>query len=347
LHTTSNPRVSLLSQSHLASVAGSPKLALEVLPGFMADQKHLHPKLFYDEEGCRLFQRITELPEYYLTRTERDLLAKIAGIVAGRMPTDSVLVEYGASDESKASYFLRQQSDDGSIFRTYMPIDIAMESLIQIRRRLWKVYPQLQVIPIQTDFTTPVSLPQAIRTKAKLGFFPGSTVGNYMPNEAENLLREINRTLGRDAYLIIGADLRKDPRLLLPAYNDRAGVTAAFNRNILTRLNRDAGADFDLTAFSHRAIWNDEASRIEMHLVSERQQTIHLGGAAIDFQPNETIHTENSYKYTIETFLTIADRAGWSAEEVWTDSDDFFALYLLKWKHQPCVNLMPRADHTH
>jgi len=329
LHTTSNPRVSLLSQSHLSSVAGSPKLALEVLPGFMVGQKHLHPKLFYDEEGCRLFQRITELPEYYLTRTERDLLAKIAGIVAGRMPTDSVLVEYGASDENKASYFLRQQSDDGSIFRTYMPIDIAMESLIQIRRRLWKVYPQLQVIPIQTDFTTPVSLPQAIRTKAKLGFFPGSTIGNYMPNEAKNLLREINRTLGRDAYLIIGADLRKDPRLLLPAYNDRAGVTAAFNRNILTRLNRDAGADFDLTAFSHRAIWNDEASRIEMHLVSLRAQRAAVGERIFAFSEGETIHTENSYKYDLEQFRGLATSAGWSHRAVWTDPDRLFSVHLL------------------
>lgn len=300
------------------------------LPGLLGACKTLPPKLFYDDEGCRLFGQITELPEYYLTRTELRLLETIAPGVAALCPAGGVLVEYGASDEGKAKFLLRQRDAFGrAVFSAYVPIDVAETALRQVGERLGVSHPDLPVHALAVDFLCPLTLPAQVAGLARLGFFPGSTIGNLEPPEAGRFLRQVRDTLGRGAMLLVGVDLRKDPARLVPAYDDAAGVTAAFNRNILVRLNRDAGADFDLDAFSHQALWNEAKSRIEMHLVSEIAQTVRIAGRQIAFRPDETIHTENSYKWTIEDFARLAQAAGWVPRQVWTDPAKLFSIHLL------------------
>ena len=304
--------------------------------GLLFDQKTLPAKLFYDEEGCRLFGRITDLPEYYLTRTERSLLAIVAPCVTAALSGSGVLVEYGASDELKAGYLLRERNHAGApVFRVYVPIDVAVPALEQMRARLRQRRPDLSVFAISADFMDAVALPAHIPSLPRLGFFPGSTIGNLDPPEARRFLRQARETLGRDSLFLIGVDLRKDPAVLLPAYDDREGVTAAFNRNLLVRLNREAGADFDLSAFDHRAVWNDVESRIEMHLVSRREQQVRIAGHTIRFAHGETIHTENSYKYAPEHFAGLAEAAEWHCAEVWTDPHRLFSLHLLEPRRGP------------
>ena len=302
----------------------------EALAGLSRAQKTLPPKLFYDEAGCRLFQRITELPEYYLTRTERGLLETIASSVAAAMQPGALLVEYGAGDESKAELLLRQRhASDVATFIAYMPIDVASAGLEQARARLHRSYPQLLVQTVAADFLRPVALPPGFAGMPRLGFFPGSTIGNLEPTDARRFLAQVRATLGDDALFLVGVDLRKDPAVLIPAYNDAAGVTAAFNRNMLVRLNREFGADFDPDAFNHSAIWNAAESRIEMHLVSRRDQVAHIAGSSIRFARDETIHTENSYKYALEDFTALAGLSGWHTRQVWTDPECLFSVHLL------------------
>jgi len=303
-------------------------LADLALAGLARPQKTLPAKLFYDEEGCRLFYRIVELPEYYLTRTETALLRDVAPAVLEAVPPGAVMVEYGASEEAKALCLLG--ADDGQRIKAYAPIDVAMPALRQMRTRLMASHPHLAVHPVAADFTDPVNLPRAVASMPRLGFFPGSTIGNLDPGDASRFLALAHRTLGADSRFLVGVDLRKDPSVLLPAYDDAAGVTAAFNRNILVRLNREAGADFDIGAFAHRAVWNDADSRIEMHLVSRAVQTVSIAGCALHFERGETIHTENSYKYTPERFLAIAAEAGWRCTAIWTDPAQLFALFMLR-----------------
>ncbi|MGA3403576.1 MAG: L-histidine N(alpha)-methyltransferase [Acetobacteraceae bacterium] len=299
------------------------------LSGLSRPQKTLPAKLFYDEEGCRLFYRITELPEYYLTRVERALLPEVAPLVVDSVASGSVLVEYGASDEGKAEFLLTSRARVDAI-AAYVPIDVAMPALLQMRERLALSYPRLAVHPIAGDFMEPVKLPAAVAGMPRLGFFPGSTIGNLDPTEASRFLALARGTLGLRSRFLVGADLHKDPSVLLPAYDDAAGITAAFNRNMLVRLNREAGAEFDVDNFAHRAVWNDEESRIEMHLVSRTDQAVRVAGRQIRFARGETIHTENSYKHTAEQFTAIAGSAGWHCRAMWTDPDRLFALYLLE-----------------
>ena len=300
------------------------------LRGLSQRQKTLPPQLFYDEEGSRLFRLITELPEYYLTRTELALLADVAPRIARDLPRGSVLVEYGAGDETKADYLLRERDAERQhIFERYVPIDVASEGLLRMQRRLDAAYPHLRVYPLATDFTAAITLPAEAAAQQRLGFFPGSTIGNLEPTAVTAFLRNACTTLGNGTRFLIGVDLRKDAAILIPAYNDSAGVTAAFNLNLLTRLNREAAADFDIGAFTHRAIWNDAASRIEMHLVSRREQTVRIDDSVVHFAAGETIHTENSYKYLPERFVALAADAGWACTATWTDIDRFFALFLL------------------
>ena len=301
------------------------------LPGLLGARKTLPPKLFYDEEGCRLFGQITELPEYYLTRTELRLLDTIAPAVAALCPTGTALVEYGASDESKAEFLLRQRDPSGQkVFASYVPIDVAAPALRQVAARLRLSHPELRAHCLAGDFLRPLSLPAMVAGQPLLGFFPGSTIGNLEPAQAGRFLEQVHQTLGQGSLLLVGVDLRKDPAQLIPAYDDAAGVTAAFNRNILARLNREADADFDLAEFSHQALWNEAHSRIEMHLVSERPQTVRIAGRRIAFQAGETIHTENSYKWTVPHFTELARRAGWSSLHAWTDKADLFSTHLLE-----------------
>ncbi len=295
------------------------------LAGLLAPRKTLPPSLFYDEEGCRLFYRITELPEYYLTRTERVLLADIGPTVAADAGPGAVLVEYGASHEEKAGYLLASPG----AFRSYIPIDVAAGELERLRARMAISHPSLDVRPVAADFMLPIALPLPAGAPV-LGFFPGSTIGNMEPDAARDFLIRAAASLGKGARFLLGADLRKSPAELIPAYDDAQGVTAAFNRNLLVRLNREAGADFDPTAFRHAAVWNDPESRIEMHLISLRPQEVRLNGAIIRFQEGETIHTENSYKHTAERLLALARAAGWSARRQWTDPAARFGHFLLE-----------------
>ena len=304
--------------------------------GLLLKQKTLPAKLFYDEEGCRLFGRITELPEYYLTRTERAVLARLARSANVALSGPGVLVEYGASDESKAGYLLGERNRTGApVFQVYVPIDVAVPALEQMRARLRQRRPDLSVFAIPADFMDAVALPAHIPSLPRLGFFPGSTIGNLDPPEARRFLQQARETLGTDSLFLVGVDLRKDPAVLLPAYDDTEGVTAAFNRNLLFRLNREAGADFDLRAFDHRAVWNDAESRIEMHLVSRREQQVRIAGHTIQFAHGETIHTENSYKYAPEHFAGLAEAAGWHCAELWTDPRHLFSLHLLEPRRGP------------
>jgi dimethylhistidine N-methyltransferase len=312
----------MLDDSATALAAGN--VADAALSGLLQPRKTLPAKLFYDEEGCRLFGEITRLPEYYLTRTERELLERVAPRVAATMQAPAVLVEYGASDEAKAEFLLRT-----SVFGAYVPIDVAVPQLEQMRARLHRWRPELLVCLVPADFMDVAALPTEVPALPRLGFFPGSTIGNLDPEEARHFLQRARGVLGAGATFLVGVDLRKDPAILVPAYNDAQGVTAAFNRNLLVRINREAGADFDVNAFEHRAIWNDEASRIEMHLVSRRAQVVRVAGHAIRFAAGETIHTENSYKYSPERFAALAEQAGWRIAESWTDPAQLFSLHLL------------------
>ena len=294
----------------------------EVLAGLSQEQKTLPAKLFYDAEGCRLFGEITRLPEYYLTRTEQALLE----LVAPALPVmpGCALVEYGASDEGKALRLL-----DHVQAETYVPIDIAGSALEELTARLHVARPALDVYAVTADFLQPLVLPGGVGDQRKFGFFPGSTIGNLDPVTAHRFLSQARATLGSGARFLIGADLPKDSGILLPAYDDAQGVTAAFNLNMLAHLNREVGCNFELENFSHRAIWNDRESRIEMHLVSAQPQTVVMGEATIRFDAGETIHTENSYKHTISDLRHMAQAAGWRSEAVWTDDSALFSIHLL------------------
>jgi len=301
------------------------------LAGLQRTPKTLPAKLFYDDEGCRLFTQITELPEYYLTRTERSLLRTVAPQIARLLPHNAALIEYGASDETKAEFLLSQGDTAGEpMIKAYVPIDVAAPGLEQMQVRLRRSRPYLQVRPLLADFMDALSLPRDLTELFALGFFPGSTIGNLDPGAAATFLRQARQMLGRHSRFVVGVDLRKDPAILLPAYDDAAGVTAAFNRNVLVRLNREAEANFDLMEFEHRAIWNDAASRIEMHLECMRDTAVRVGGHTISFERGETIHTENSYKYTPEGFASLALRGGWQAVELWIDRDRLFSIHLLE-----------------
>ena len=309
-------------------MALDPALLSEVLAGLDAAPRTLPAKLFYDEEGCRLFAAITELPEYYLTRTERALLAAEAGAIAAALPADASLVEYGASSEDKALVLLDALAAAGRTARCYVPIDIAAPALTALTARLATRRPGLVVAPLAADFLAPIALPSGA-SPPRVGFFPGSTIGNLEPTAARAFLAQARATLGPASRFLIGVDLRKDPARLLAAYDDAAGVTAAFNRNLLVRLNREAGADFDPAAFTHEARWNEAEGRIEMHLVSRRAQQVRVAGVTLRFSEGDSIHTENCYKHSLEGFVALAMAAGWEAPRMWTDAGATFALYLL------------------
>lgn len=317
----------MLDAMTLARVA-SPDVAAEALAGLTRKRKTLPPKLFYDAEGCRLFEQITELPEYYLTRTERALLEAQAADMAAELPAGMALVEYGASSEDKAAILLAALAMGGRAASCYVPIDVAEGAVAALAARMLATHPELAVHPVVADFLSPLALPAAA-APPRVGFFPGSTIGNLDPRTARAFLRAARGTLGAGARFLVGVDLRKDPAVLIPAYDDPAGVTAAFNRNILARLNRELGADFDLSAFTHRAVWNAAEGRMEMFLVSDRDQVAQLSGQTIRFAAGESIHTENSYKYTPQAFRILAEAAGWRPVRLWTDQDQLFSVHLL------------------
>jgi len=298
--------------------------ARDAIEGLTKQPKQLPPKYFYDAAGSDLFEQITKLPEYYPTRTELSILRERAGEIGAMIPRGAAMIEFGAGAFTKARILLAEAE-----VAAYVPVDISGDFLNAQARELRFDFPRLEVHPIAADFTAPFALPAALQTMPKVGFFPGSTLGNFEPHEASAFLRGARTILGSGATLLIGIDLEKDDRVLTAAYNDQAGVTARFNLNLLQRINRELGGDFDLAGFVHRAIFNRERHRIEMHLISRRTQTVRLLGRTISFRAGESIHTENSYKYSVARFTAVAQGSGWTPKAMWTDADGLFSLHAL------------------
>jgi dimethylhistidine N-methyltransferase len=302
------------------------EFATDVLAGLTASPKRLPPKYFYDSVGSALFERITELPEYYPTRTEIGILRGRAQDIAALIPAGAALVEFGSGSSTKTRIILSAAKS----LKAYVPVDISAEFLREQTAALRREYPAIAMLPVAADFSKPFVLPPAIAKMPRAGFFPGSTIGNFEPHEAAAFLRHAGSILGGGASFIVGVDLVKDPQVLQRAYNDSQGVTAQFNLNLLARINRELGAKFNLACFEHHAFFNRERSRIEMHLASLKRQRIKLLGECIDLRAGETIHTENSYKYSIESFGAMARGAGWTPAAVWTDADGRFSVHALK-----------------
>ena len=297
----------------------------DVRVGFSRPQKSLSPKYLYDAAGSALFEDITRLPEYYPTRTELGILDARGPEIAALLPAGAALVEFGSGSTVK----LRLLDHLGDL-AAYVPVDVSGDFLGAQAAALRADFPDLRVEPVPGDFTRDFDLPASLDGLPRAGFFPGSTVGNFEPSEAEALLRRFGRILGAGAHLIVGVDLVKDVGVLESAYDDAAGVTAAFNLNLLTRINRELAGRFDLAKFVHRAVFDGEASRIEMHLVSREAQTVRVGSETFAFAEGETIHTESSYKYTLATFRALAERAGWSWLTAWTDPQALFSVHALR-----------------
>ena len=298
------------------------------LQGLRSTPKTLPCKFLYDAEGSRLFDQICDLPEYYPTRTEIALLKEYADDIAGLVGPQAGVIEFGSGAGVKVRLLLAALSAPAS----YVPVDISRGHLLEAASSLARDFPHLRIGPVCADYTQPFALPHlpGTRPRRNVGFFPGSTIGNFMPDQATAFLRRAARLLGRGSMMIVGADLPKDPAILHAAYDDAAGVTAAFNLNLLHRINRELGADFDLAAFRHEARWNAHESRVEMHLVSRTRQTVALGPNRFEFLAGESIHTENSYKYGIEAFLRLARAAGYAGMMAWTDPNALFSVHLLE-----------------
>jgi dimethylhistidine N-methyltransferase len=296
----------------------------DVIGDLSQHPKRLSPKYFYDSTGSELFEQITVLPEYYPTRTELTILRDRGRAISAIIPKKAALVEFGAGATTKVRLLLNQCA-----FGAYVPVDISGDFLTAQADALRADFPSLAVYPVTADFTAPFELPQAIRAMPKVGFFPGSTLGNFEPHEACAFLRSARDILGDGARMVIGVDLEKDERVLYDAYNDAAGVTARFNLNVLHRINRELGGDFDVGAFTHRAIYNRERHRIEMHLISRKALTARVLGKNFSFRAGESIHTESSYKYSLDRFNALARGSGWTPLESWTDAAGMFSVHAL------------------
>src|ERR1700682_3426668 len=296
----------------------------EVLEDLSQRPKRLSPKYFYDATGSELFEQITLLPEYYPTRTELSILRDRGSAISAIIPKGAALVEFGAGATTKVRLLLKECA-----FGAYVPVDISGDFLKAQAEALRKDFPALDVHPVTADFTAPFALPDAVKAMPKVGFFPGSTLGNFEPHEACRFLRSARDILGEGAQMVIGVDLEKDERVLYDAYNDAAGVTGRFNLNVLVRINRELGGNFDLSGFTHRSIYNRERHRIEMHLISRKAQTVRVLGRSFSFRPGESIHTESSYKYSLERFTALARGSGWSPRHSWTDEAGMFSVHAL------------------
>jgi dimethylhistidine N-methyltransferase len=315
----------MTTNAALALDAETEAFAADLMAGLAAAPKATAPKWFYDQAGSELFEDITRAPEYYPTRTELSILESHAAAIAACVPQGAYLVELGAGATTKIRLLLDHLGHAAG----YVPVDISREFLAAQAAALQRTAPGLRVLPVAADFTRPFKLPAATRGHPLAGFFPGSTLGNFDPAEASDFLRHVGQILGDGATLIIGIDLRKDAAVLEAAYDDAAGVTAAFNRNLLVRANRELGADFDLAAFRHRALFNAACGRVEMHLVSEKAQVVHIRGRRFAFAAGESIRTECSYKYTVAGFRKLAAAAGWRPKAVWLDPEGLFSVHAL------------------
>jgi dimethylhistidine N-methyltransferase len=316
--------VRLAKDGHADEGAGD-SFAGDVARGLSRTQKSIPPKYFYDSEGSRLFEAICDLDEYYPTRTEIALLREAAPQIAALIPKEAALVEFGSGASVKTRILL----DAAPQIACYAPIDISRAALDQAARALGRDYPALRIAPLAEDFTRALSLPAETAGRPVMGFFPGSTIGNFATDEALAFLRGARRLLGRGAGFLVGLDLVKPEPALVAAYDDALGVTSAFNKNLLARINRELDGDFDLDTFAHRALWNVRESRIEMHLESLRDQTVTVAGRSFRFAAGETLHTENSHKFTVEGFAALARDAGWRLERKWVSAHPAFAIVLL------------------
>jgi dimethylhistidine N-methyltransferase len=301
------------------------EFAMGVINGLSSRYKSLPCKYFYDARGSKLFEMITNLPEYYPTRTEIAILEAHAAEIVHGVPGGAMLIEFGSGSSRKTEILL------GSLpgLRAYVPIDVSENALHGAEQRLKKRFPALDVQPIAADFSQSAALPSDLASCPKLGFFPGSTVGNYSPSAAVRLLRTMGDMLSPNGRLIIGVDLKKDACQLVRAYNDAEGVTAAFNLNLLARINRELEGTFDLAAFRHKAIYNPREGRIEMHLVAKKTQAVSVLGRWFRFSAGETIHTENSYKYSTGQFQELARISGWQPRQCWSDEQKLFSVHEL------------------
>jgi dimethylhistidine N-methyltransferase len=295
----------------------------DVLAGLGQRHKAVPARWFYDEAGSRLFEAITELPEYYPTRAETEILERHGADFAAAIGPGHAVIEFGSGSSAKTPLLLRAIQP-----AAYVPIDISGDFLRQAAAELAADFPGLPVIPVEADFTKPVALPPQVAELPKLGFFPGSTIGNLVPPTAVALLDSMRRTLGDGTMLLIGMDRIKDPATLIAAYDDPQGVTAAFNLNLIDRINRELGGDIPRDAFAHRARWNDELARIEMHLEALRDIQISVAGSGFAMKAGETIHTENSHKYDRRSAATLLLAGGWSPHRWFSDSRDRFFVVL-------------------
>ena len=314
-----------LARLHSVTPLDGESFTASLLRGLGKTPKEIACKYFYDEAGSRLFDAICELPEYYQTRTEIALLKRHAGEIADLMGPHAEIVEFGAGSLRKIRILL----DAAHAPRAYTPLDISGDYLKSVVRALAADYPALALRPLVGDFTRPLAIPVLPDNPRRVGFFPGSTIGNFKPDAAMALLRAMRASLNGGG-LLVGVDLVKDPVKLHAAYNDAAGVTALFNKNLLLRANRELGTNFDPEGFAHYAPYNAAAHRIEMYLISLRRQSVNLGGRRFDFTQGEALHTEDSHKYTIESFREMACRAGFNPRAVWTDEERLFSLHWLE-----------------
>lgn len=299
----------------------------EVLDGLRKPQKTIPSKYFYDERGSELFEEITKLEEYYPTRTETRILEENIEEIAGAVGEDSAIVELGSGNSTKTRLLLDHLED----ISAYIPVDISEEYLMKTVRSLKEEYPELTIKPVCADYTKPFQIPPLEKSfEYYVIFYPGSTIGNFRPERAQKFLKTISRLLVPGGGMLVGVDLKKDREILEAAYNDARGVTAEFNLNMLVRLNRELNADFRIENFSHRAFYNEGKGRIEMHLVSEKEQEVHIQGQVIGFEQGETIHTENSYKYSPGEFEALVGQ-WFDVKKVWVDDNRLFSMqYLVK-----------------
>lgn len=295
----------------------------DVLEGLQSDPMRLPPKYFYDERGSRLFDQISELDEYYPTRTELEIMERHVSEMVDRIGPHALLVEFGSGNSKKTRILLDEMSDPAG----YIPVDISRAYLQESAAILRQAYPDLEIRPVSADYTMPIALPRLTTVPARIVvYFPGSTIGNLEAYDAHSFLLRTAALGGPGGGLLIGLDLKKDISTLERAYNDRSGVTEAFNKNLLVRMNRELGANFDTDAFDHRAVYNSHAGRIEMYLVSNRDQEVRVAGLVKHLKRGDRICTEHSYKYSIDEFEGLVNAAGFRVDAVWTDPHKWFSV---------------------
>lgn len=300
--------------------------AQEILEGFRLGCKHISPKYFYDETGSHLFDQICQQPEYYPTRTELGIMQKYAKEMATLAGHKASLIEFGSGSSTKTRLLLEALDEPAA----YVPVDISREHLLSTAKQLADAYPDIEVLPVCADFTQPFNLPEPrITPERNIIYFPGSTIGNFSSQQAIDLMRVMREEARDDGALLIGVDLIKDRKILEPAYNDAAGVTADFNLNLLRRLNREHDANFSLDSFEHLAVFDEEDSRIEMRLISLEKQQVQLAGEVFELERDEYIVTEHSHKYSLDKFEAMANQAGFNVDTIWTDDDELFSVQYL------------------